>query len=435
MSILDQLSELVSPLGGMISRVERLTSNPGEPALSVAYAKTGDLANIFDYVRMSTSGGTAGEMDGTGSDMGPESASISALAEALERYSSAVYRPEQFIWATGRELGAEALDLDLIPRCSENELAHPKCLLRLPDKLAPIRWVRGVSLMTRKPVWIPAVMVYHYFPHMSLGERFWFPISTGCAAHTTYEQALVSGICEVVERDAISLLWLQMMALPEIDLSSLPEEAWPYIEKYRLSHVSIRLFDATTDIGIPTAYGVILSPYNQQLATMVACSTDLDPVRAVIKVAREAVPARLALQVPRPRPESTDDFLSVFHGATYMGAPERQAAFRFLLDSEPTRSVSEMPRLESGNSGRNLELLLRQLKDKGFEAFAVDLTTDESLRVGIRVVRVIIPGLQPLSFSPRAQFLGHPRLYEAPRLMGHPSRTEANLNPNPQPFA
>jgi ribosomal protein S12 methylthiotransferase accessory factor len=51
------------------------------------------------------------------------------------------------------------------------------------------------------------------------------------------------------------------------------------------------------------------------------------------------------------------------------------------------------------------------------------------------VVRVIIPALQPLSFSYRARYLGHARLYQAPRLMGHPVREEADLNPWPQPFA
>jgi len=51
------------------------------------------------------------------------------------------------------------------------------------------------------------------------------------------------------------------------------------------------------------------------------------------------------------------------------------------------------------------------------------------------VVRVIIPGLQPLSFHYRARYLGHPRLYEAPALMGYPVLREEDLNGWPQPFA
>ncbi|MFC7479479.1 hypothetical protein ACFQX7_04670 [Luedemannella flava] len=69
------------------------------------------------------------------------------------------------------------------------------------------------------------------------------------------------------------------------------------------------------------------------------------------------------------------------------------------------------------------------------DAYVVDLTSDEALRAGMTVVRTVIPRLQPLSFSYRARYLGHPRLYRAPARMGHPTRSEAELNPWPQPFA
>ena len=65
------------------------------------------------------------------------------------------------------------------------------------------------------------------------------------------------------------------------------------------------------------------------------------------------------------------------------------------------------------------------------DAYAVDLTTDEARRAGLVVVRVLIPGLQPLSFNQLAQFRGHPRLYDAPRAMGHTSHVEEELNPFP----
>jgi ribosomal protein S12 methylthiotransferase accessory factor len=69
------------------------------------------------------------------------------------------------------------------------------------------------------------------------------------------------------------------------------------------------------------------------------------------------------------------------------------------------------------------------------EAFVVDLSTDEALRCGVRIVRVLIPALQPLSFNYRARYLGHPRLYDAPMQMGHPVHQEEQLNHWPQPFS
>lgn len=435
MSTLTRLENLVSPLGGLFNRLDELSNQPGEPRLHLAYAQVGDLANVFPYVRSSTRSQTAGEMDGTGSHLDIEYAKIAALAEALERYSSAVYSDEQFIWSTATDLGEDALDLDTVPRCSAEELSHPHCPVNLPDKNKPIRWVRGISLMTLRPVWIPAIMVYHYIPYQSIGERFWLPISTGCAAHSSYCEALVSGICEIIERDAISLTWLHRLPLPRIPLDSVPDHIGSILEQYHLSHVTPYLFDATTDLGIPTVYGLFQTPHNKRIATVVTCSADLDAYRAAAKALRECAPVRIALQLPREIPESVDQFIGVFHGAIYTGAPERKSAFDFLLNSTDVRPLSNLPNVPVASPPEALRYLVRLLQGKGYEAYAVDLTTDEALRAGMKVVRVLIPGLQPLSFSTRARFLGHPRLYEAPGRYGYRACSQEGLNPYPQPFA
>jgi ribosomal protein S12 methylthiotransferase accessory factor len=182
-------------------------------------------------------------------------------------------------------------------------------------------------------------------------------------------------------------------------------------------------------------YSVDLSPHNEVLGQMVMCNTSLDPVDSVAKIIRESASSRIAMQVPREMPLSVDDFLHVFHGAAYMGGPERRADFEFLLESEAHRPFSELPVLTTGDSGRDLALLVQRLKEAGCDVIAVECTTDEARDVGFRVVRVIIPQLMPLSFTHRARYLAHPRLYEAPARMGHPVHSEAEINPHPQPFA
>ena len=138
---------------------------------------------------------------------------------------------------------------------------------------------------------------------------------------------------------------------------------------------------------------------------------------------------------PHEVPSSPDAFIKVFHGAKYMSVKSRQHAFDFLLQSSTRKHFSKMLNLDTGNEARNLVFLLRRLEENGMEAFAVELTTDEASRVDMRVVRVLIPALQPMTFSFRARYLGHPRLYTAPERMGHSVRSEAEINPWPQPFA
>lgn len=426
----------ISPFG-LIGRIVQLPNHAGDPVYPLCSASLGDVSRCLPTVRQATNGRfKVGQIDGAGSGLDLQTAMTRAIGEAIERYSTCVFSDEQFIWATAAELGEEALDLDQLPACSEEELAHSMCPVRPVDKNAPIRWVRGVSLISGRVVWIPAVMVYLHIPPKSPGERFNLPISTGCAAHVSVEQALVSAICEVIERDSISLTWLQQLPLPRVEFNVIPDALQPFIERQQASCVETLLFDATTDLGIPTIYSVELSPNNRTLATLVMCATDLDPIRCIEKVMRESASSRSALQNSTLQgPGDPDLFHSVFDGASYMGRPERQSAFDFLTHSPNRRRVTDLPSLDTGDSVKNLALLIGRLRSLGMEAYAVDLSTDEALRAGLRVVRVIIPQLQPLTFSFRARFLSHPRLYEAPHRMGYPVRSEDAINPWPQPFA
>lgn len=432
------LESLVQPTSGLIGNVGQLTIQPGEPHFPIASSSLGDIGQPLPAVARALDGrSAAGTLDGAGGSLELSEARTRAIAEGLERYSSCAYDERQFRWATAEELGDEALDLDTLPRCSERELAHPACLLCAPDKHAPLRWVRGFSLQDGRLLWIPAVMVYLHIPYLSPGERIWLPISTGCAAHTTVEQALVGAICEVLERDAISLTWLQQLPLPRLELDELP----PWLEQYMRRNARARqsvehlFFDATTDLGVPTIYSLQLSPRDEMLAALVMCSTELDPAIAVAKVMRESASSRIAMHTPRVTPDKWDDFLHVFDGATCMGHRDHLCAFDFLVNSPKRRRLSEMRAIGSGDARQDLVNLLARLHQRDMDVFAVDISTDEALRAGMRVARVLIPALQPLSFSYRARYLAHPRLYDAPQRMGYPVHSEDKINPWPQPFA
>ncbi len=120
---------------------------------------------------------------------------------------------------------------------------------------------------------------------MSQGERFWLPISTGCAAHTSYEKALVNAICEVIERDAISITWYQQLPLPHIVFDQSPDQEMDeFLNRTNKNGNIIQyIFNGTTDLGIPTIYSLQLSPHNKKLAALIMCATHLNPHTAIKK--------------------------------------------------------------------------------------------------------------------------------------------------------
>ena len=60
--------------------------------------------------------------------------------------------------------------------------------------------------------------MYLRFPIYSRAELFTHSVSTGTAAHSDMREALLGGLLEVVERDSISLTWLQRLRLPSIEV-------------------------------------------------------------------------------------------------------------------------------------------------------------------------------------------------------------------------
>lgn len=425
-------------LGGLFAGEQNFRSSSDEPRLITKVVDLGDVSELQSDVppvlqvqRSRTS------MQGTGVGLDDGDSFLPAAAEGLERYCTSVFSDAQFTRASANELGESALDLDSVPRCSKFELSNSRCPLVTPDKKADIRWIRGASLHNGGSIYLPAVMVYLIPSFSCQAERFWFPITTGCAAHTSYESAVLRAILEVIERDALSIVWLQKLSLPRIEIDSVPHQLAPYWERYQRGSKDLEyvFFDATTDLGVPTIYGLQICKTNQRVTTLVSCSATLNPIEAITKVIRDMAACRIAFRNPRAVPESFEEFKDIFDGATYMARAENASAFDFLLKSGRTRSLSEISNLEMTDDRQALHMILDRFRSRNMDVYAVDLTTDEALRVGMKVVRVVIPRLQPLSFHYLARFLGHPRIYEAPKNMGYPACDERHMNHWPQPFS
>ena len=431
------VDRLVSPYG-LVSRSSRLSGAEGDPSYPIFTASLGmPGAVLLNQVGWSHDA-ASGNFDGAGGALDPSVGVRLAVAESLERYSSCAWSPADLVWATQEELGDECIPLERWPQCSADEFAHPGNILLPPDPRIPLRWVKGWSLTQRRSVYVPAVQVFLRFPPLTASERFTHPVSTGCATHSDFESAAVSGLVEVIERDSIALTWLQRLPLPELDPSSLPrsDELEAFLAPQRASHLRTRFFDATTDIGIPVVYAVQLADHDPSLAQLVAATGCVDPVEGVKKLLRELASLRIALRSfadDSDKYRRDDNITDVVGGALRQGRRERRDVFGFLLDQGASQHpFSSMP---AAGERRPLPWIVDRLAAIGAEAVVVDLTTDEARECGMKVVKALVPEAMPLSFAHRSRYLAHPRLYAAPAAMGMPVHDERGINSEVQPFA
>jgi ribosomal protein S12 methylthiotransferase accessory factor len=425
MADVSTLDRLLSPVG-VISGLRRAAAPRGLDRLAVWLGSAGS--------------GHPGHGCGDRSDVGssrllddPGLARVVALAETAERYAgrNLAHRP---VLASAAELGAPTLDMSRVARCSDAEYAHPDCPLRPYDPAAEIRWVPGTDLHTGATLQVPAVMA-SYGLAARPAERFWAQISTGTAVHTDPVRAVTGALLEVVERDLIAVLWLQRLAVPPLAARHLTDRVRYLVEWARRRFLDTYLFDATTDLGVPTVYVLQTAEFDERAHRVVGCGTGRTLGEAAEKALLELATLRPAFHNDEPVPDRPQDFTSVMHGARYLGRRERAAAFDFLLDGLDRRPVPEHdPRLPD-EPGALLRHLLDLLRDRDMTAVVVEHPMREMAYAGLTAVTVLVPDLMPMSLRPFARFLGHPRLYDAPRRMGHPVLTEAEVNPWPQPFA
>ena len=435
--IFSRAEGLAAPRTGLIGPAHELTLRPGNPELCVFGAAVSNPHQLSSAIAPLDPGNS---LSGAGSSLDRVWARAKAACEALERYSNYVPPRTEFVVASRDELGDEALDLELFPRCSAAEYANPRNPLVPPSNQATMRWVRGRSLITGRPCWVPAIAVYLGLSFDYPGEAFLLPISTGSALAASYEQAMVSAICEVVERDALMLTWLHRLPLPRIDTADLREPGFAErMRRVAAAGIEQIFFDATTDLGVATLYALQLAPHGD-LATLVMSATRTNPLEIFAKVIDESSSSRFAIEqlLLQPLPFAPQDFHSfrrLTDGAAFYADPARLEAFDFLLGHDQRRDSSALPSLADPDPAVELERLVAIFRRRNLELAVVDLTLPSVGNAGFRAVKVVAPQLLPLAVDYNARFLDTPRLYEAPARMGYEPRQPSQLNPWPQPFA
>lgn len=428
------LLKLADPLGGMVTGGACHTFPADEPqlfvqALSFPVSTVGDQASTAGQRSPSRLGAS-------GSGASAEIRAVPALAEMLERHAASCVEDDRLFTASASELGSYALDLQTLPACSARELENPKCYARMPRRDIAMRWVEGISLTTGKPCALPFAMVYLYAGRLLPQERLQAPISTGLAAHRSLAEALVSGLLEVIERDALSIMWLQMIPGHLLELPFTP--SWCLAASARLKYF---FFDVSTDLDVPVICCIRIAPDSQRAHSLISCAAGFGHAALIEKTVRDIGAHSIGFRADRPMPSAFEDFTAIHHGATYMAHAERASAWAFLLDGERNSSKvacsSELDakELHDNTPDQQMSYLLDRLSACGMEAYAVDLTSVEAFSAGMRVVRVVVPGLQPLPYRYTTRYLAHPRLYDAPRRMGYRVLAESQINSWPHPFA
>jgi ribosomal protein S12 methylthiotransferase accessory factor len=367
-----------------------------------------------------------------------------AVGEAVERYCAAIFDRDELLLSTYRDLGRKAVHPDLFTLYSAQQIAAEGFPWQPFTEDSPAHWTAGVSLVTGEPVLVPAAAVY--VPYYYQRERTTFilqPISTGLACGTSFAEAAVSGLCEVIERDAFTLTWQARLSRPRIRPETLPLIGQDILRRYEEVGLRVHLMDVTTDIGVPTILSIALSDAVTSPAVAVAAATDPSRERALVKALEELAHTRkyakqvmdfmppIEVDVAGGHPQVRDQ---MEHLRFY--CPQESKAFaEFAWAAEETRDFADVADLSHPDPGEQMQRVVRRLSAAGLESILCDLTSPDIRELGLRVLRAVVPGAHPMQMGYRNRALGNRRLYEVPRKLGlrGPEPGEPD-NPYPHPF-
>jgi ribosomal protein S12 methylthiotransferase accessory factor len=173
------------------------------------------------------------------------------LGEAVERYSATMARDSSIVVATSNDL----------PRSrSVVTFSEPSSARAGDGTDAPRSWVSGETGWDAQPVWIPAALVFFPFRARAKGDHIVQQTTTGLAAGSSPSAAALSGLHEMIERDALALTWHLKVRVPEVDLSraACPDVS-DAVDRATASGATVRLFETTTDCEIPAYLALSVS--------------------------------------------------------------------------------------------------------------------------------------------------------------------------------
>src|SRR5438128_809717 len=238
---LQLLAGLVSPKTGIIRRMNRRITAADEPPIPLIYDS---LLSHFDFKT-----GEELERGACGKGTTDAAAQVGAIGEAIEHYCASHARVKRVRRARFSDLPNAIAPPDFV-LYSEAQYASPGFRHARWEPGSEIAWFEVIELPDRTPVWIPAGLVYLNFVGHQPQDFLCPPTSSGSAAGPDVDTAILSGLCEVVERDAFLMTWMNRLPVPTLDFSSLGGPCGIIRDHYARYGVEARAFLLATDLPL-----------------------------------------------------------------------------------------------------------------------------------------------------------------------------------------
>ncbi|MGM0884143.1 MAG: TOMM precursor leader peptide-binding protein [Bacillota bacterium] len=373
---------------------------------------------------------------------------LTAILEGLERYCGLSPRGKRtVVHDSFHNLKDRALNPVQVGVHEEKQYERPDFPFKPFDPERSIDWVWGYSFLQERPILVPELLAYY---SSGCGHGFVYETSNGCALGGSLEEAIFYGILEVVERDSFLLTWYAQLPIPRLDPYSAGDlELNLMVERLQeVTGYDVHMFNSTMEHGIPCVWVLAKNRTQKGVNLICAAGASPDPIRAVKSAIHEI--AGMLLTSNEKFEENREQYERMLHDpfevrqmedhSMLYSLPQAEERLQFLLDeNRPLRTFDEEFKRNVRNADLtdDLKSFLQVFRRLNLDVIVVDQTTPETLRNGLYCVKVLIPGMLPMTFGQHLiRLRGLERVLKVPVKLGYAKEPLApeELNPHPHPF-
>ena len=321
---------------------------------------------------------------------------IRALGETIERYCLDSYDSSETLISSSKKLEHNYLDpLRITPFSSRQLVANSFKEFRINDH-SRFTWINGKSITQKKNILIPLQLIAINYKRIRNEPIIISPISTGAAAETTLKEAIYKGICEIVERDAFMISYLNKLTSPQVDLLSIHDrEINEIIDTCNRYALKIVVIDLTTDLNIPTFAAILIDKTNLGPAVSIGLKAGFNLKQTVIGAIEESFLTRHWIRDKSAYNSilSNDKEANIFKSRAKFWLSTKSLKFLdFWLNNNKLKRFTDNELMPKQNL---LENVIKILKEKNMDVIYVDITKPEIKKMGFKIKEVAVDWHNP----------------------------------------